>query len=131
MPTLPSADMLQVSHFRAQFPTGFPETDFPDALVEARLSEALLHHAVRPLATLYATAHLLALDGQNTGKVDGGAGVVTGQTLGPQSVEYATMAATDAGNPNAAFWATTSYGRRYLALIRTSPRASIGARIVG
>ena len=129
MVDLPPAPMLTVADFRRQFPADFPVATHPDDLIESRLSEALMMHAIRPLATLYACAHLLALDTEHTGAPDAGAGVVSGERIGPRQVTYQTMASKDAKNKGGTFWATTSYGRRYLALVRTSPRARIGAPV--
>ena len=120
-----------VAEFRAQFGADFPETTYPDATVEARIKEARLIHAVRKLATLYLTAHLIAIDAENTGEPDGGSGVVTSEKIGPRQVDYATQAGgTERSKARRAFFATTSYGRRFLMLADTSPRAAIGARVV-
>ena len=116
-----------VAEFRAQFPTAFLAATHPDALITSRIGEARQIHGVRKLATLYLTAHLLAVDGEATGDPDGGAGVVSSETIGPRKVSYLTQAD---GMPNRAFFATTSYGRRYLALVASSPRGAIGARVV-
>ena len=121
-----------VAEFRAQFPTAFPVATHPDTLIEARISEARQIHAVRKLATLYLTAHLIAVDAENTGKPDGGSGVVTSEKIGPRTVNYATQAGggREGTDKRRAFFATTSYGRRFLVLADTSPRAAIGARVV-
>ena len=116
-----------VAEFRAQFPTAFLVATHPDALITSRIGEARQIHGVRKLATLYLTAHLLAVDGEATGAPDGGAGVVKSEGIGPRKVAYLTQAD---GMPNRAFFATTSYGRRYLALVASSPRGAIGARVV-
>ena len=115
-----------VAEFRAQFPDTFPAATHPDALIETRIGEARQIHAVRKLATIYLTAHLLAVDGEATGSPDGGSGVVAGEKIGPRQVSYLTQSD---GMPNRAFFGTTSYGRRYMALVASSPRGSVGARI--
>ena len=120
-----------VAEFRAQFPTDFPVATYPDAVITARIAEARQIHAVRKPATLYLTAHLIAIDAENTGEPDGGSGVVTSEKIGPRQVAYATQAGgTERSKARRAFFATTSYGRRFLMLADTSPRAAIGARVV-
>ena len=116
-----------VAEFRAQFPASFLDPTYPDATVEARIAEARQIHAVRKLATIYLTAHLLAVDAEATGALDGGSGVVKSEGEGPRKVTYQNQSD---GMPNRAFFATTSYGRRYLALVASSPRGAIGARVV-
>ena len=115
-----------VAEFRSQFPTTFLVATHSDALITSRIGEARQIHAVRKLATLYLTAHLLAVDGEATGAPDGGAGVVSSEGIGPRKVTYLTQADKA---PNRAFFATTSYGRRYLALVASSPRGAVGARV--
>ena len=81
-----------VAEFRAQFPTAFLALTHPDALITTRIGEASQIHGVRKLATIYLVAHLLAVDGEATGAPDGGAGVVSSETIGPRKVAYLTMA---------------------------------------
>ena len=116
-----------VAEFRAQFPATFLAATHPDSLITSRIGEARLIHGVRKLATIYLVAHLLAVDGEATGEPDGGAGVVSVEGIGPRKVEY--MNQSD-GMPNRAFFGTTSYGRRFMALVASSPRGAIGARVV-
>ena len=116
-----------VNEFRAQFPTTFPVATHADTLILTRIGEARQIHGVRKLATIYLTAHLLAVDGEATGEPDGGSGVVGSETIGPRKVAYQNQSD---GMPNRAFFATTSYGRRFMALVASSPRGSIGARVV-
>ena len=118
--------------FRAQFPTAFPNAT--DADIDGALAEAELLHSIRELATLYCAAHLLALDTENfdaldnrIDKPDGGSGIVTAETIGPRRIEYLSVAGASERD---AFFASTTYGRRFLALERRSPRASIGAVVV-
>ena len=115
-----------VAEFRAQFPDTFPAATHPDSLITTRIGEARQIHAVRKLATIYLAAHLLAVDAEATGEPDGGSGVVAGEKIGPRQVSYLTQAD---GKPGMSFFATTSYGRRYLALVASSPRGSVGARV--
>ena len=114
-----------VAEFRAQLPE-FTEADYPDARVTAQIGLARRLHDVRKTAILYLTAHLFALEEEQTGQVDGGAGVVSSEKIGPRQVAYLTQAD---GSERRAFFATSAYGRMFLALADTSPRASVGARV--
>ena len=113
-----------VSDFRQEFPE-FRATD--DGVITSRLNQARLIHDVRRLATLYLTAHLIVIGNQESLMPDGGAGVVSREKVGPRDIEYLTQADN---KPERSFFASTSYGRQYLALVDSSPRASIGARVV-
>lgn len=111
--------------FRGEFPE-FSTT--VDAEVEAALDEAYQLHAIKPLATLYCAAHLLAVGPEATGSPDGGSGVVMSESIGPRRVAYLTQAGDD---ERKVFYATSSYGRRFLNLESRTPRFVIAARVAG
>ena len=96
---------------------------------ETRIVEALQIHRWKELAVLYCTAHLLTLDTENAAAHDGGSGVVDSEALGPKKVSYVTQASAE-DTARAAFFSTTSYGRRFLALEEATPRARFGAMVV-
>ena len=109
--------------FRARFPK-FADIDDPD--VENALDEALMIHDKRELATLYCAAHLLTLAIAEAAKKTP-KGEVTMRRVGPMTAHYRTQALD---GPKA-FFTTTAYGRRFLNLEGRTPRALIGARVVG
>ena len=119
---------VTAAEFREHFPPPAFES-IPDALVETRIVEALRIHRWSELAVLYCTAHLLTLDAENVAAHDGGSGVVDSEALGPKQVSYVTQASAEA-TARAAFFSTTSYGRRFLALEEATPRARFGAMVV-
>ena len=97
----------------------FPEFTQSEAVVEQVIAEAERLADSSDDLVLWAAAHLLALEAEHTGAADGGSGVVTAESIGPRRVTYATQVGGGAGaatNDFAAFWATTSYGRRFLTL---------------
>lgn len=111
----------------ATFQELFGKTKFPDEdAIRERLIEARQIHNVRTLATLYCAAHLLTLDAENDEPHDGGSGVVSEEGMGPRRVSYVTQASAE-GTARAAFFGTTSYGRRFLALEGGAARARFGA----
>ena len=121
--------MPDVAAFRTQFPEPLFASD-DDADVALALSEAMCLHNQNDLATLYCTAHLLALNHERTdarGNViagpDGGSGVVVSEKIGPRQIEYMTTAGED---ERRAFFATTSWGRRFLELEARTPRVAMG-----
>ena len=123
-----------LSDFREYFP-GPPFTNLDDASVARALNEALLLHCVREEATIYLTAHLLALDVESAEHVernglapDGGSGVVTEEAVGPRRFTFLTQAGE---SERRAFYATTPYGRRFMALEDRTPGVMIGAFVAG
>ena len=120
-----------VAGFQAQFPN--PQFEGADtAAIQRAIEEAEFYHSRRPLATLYCAAHLLALESEHTGKPDGGSGVVASERIGPKTISYLTQAGTGQNaDDRKVFFATSSYGRRFLALEARTPRAAIGAVVVG
>ena len=120
--------------FRAKF-SNAPFAAMSATVIKEALDEAKLLHSIRDVATLYCAAHLLILDQENLTELgqavtapDGGAGVVTAESIGPRNISYLTQAGDD---ERRAFFVTTPYGRRFLALEDRSPRATIGARVIG
>ena len=116
---------VSVEDFRAWFPRNFEGADDPD--IERAIKEALLLHDKSAEATLYLTAHLLSLNSEFQDTPDGGSGVILKETLGPKTVEYITN--VDESKKNA-FYSTTPFGRRFLALEARTPRSGIGLMIV-
>lgn len=114
---------VDAAAFRARFPAPlFADKD--DTAVALAISDAQLLHTRNETAVLYLAAHLLALDSEQTGRPDGGAGVVQKEKIGPRDIQYLTDAGTD---ERRAFYATTSFGRRFLALEDRTPRVALGA----
>ncbi|MCY4670319.1 MAG: DUF4054 domain-containing protein [Rhodococcus sp.] len=106
----------------------FPEFTQADSIVDALIEEAerITGASGNDELILWAAAHLLALEAEHTGAPDGGAGVVTAESIGPLSKTYATQVGGGAGgasNEDAAYWATSSYGRRFLTLQARTPAA--------
>lgn len=116
-----------LAQFRAEFPE-FGSTD--DSAIEGAITRAKRHHARTLEGWLLAAAHLLALrsDSATVAAYDGGAGEVSAETLGPEQVEYETMAG---GNPDRVFYTTTRYGRELLALEARTPALRVSAVAVG
>lgn len=113
-----------VSDFRVEFPEF---TGLSDAVIEAVLRRgARLHRATKP-GTLYAAAHLHSLDQEKAtdGAPDGGAGVVTSESIGSRSVGYAV--GTEPGDRRV-FWQRTPYGREFLKLEERNPKQAFGLR---
>ena len=121
--------MATVTTFRTRFPEF---VDQADVEVTQALSYATRLHAISEDGTLLCTAHLLALSSgerpDSDPEADGGAGVVTRETIGPRTIDYLTMAGKD---ERRAFYATTFYGRLLLAIEDRMPRRIIGAAVVG
>ena len=123
------ADEVTLSGFRERF-SAFSGRD--DGEVQLALDEALLLHDVRVLATYYCAAHLLSLAGEEGALPDGGAGIIASEQIGPKRIEFLNMAGAGKnmnGRERDVFFATTPYGRRFLALERRTPRTSIGATV--
>ena len=123
--TISSAAELMVL-FRARF----PEFDLvADSIVLAIINEALHIFALCDLPVLWLTAHLLTLDanygiGSTGGSVDGGEGETTSESVGGVSASFKSQADTGAD----AFYTSTSYGRRYLTLRKTTPAYAFSVR---
>lgn len=113
----------------AGFRTEYPEftADHSDDAVTAAIKQAAQLHSVTTRGQMLATAHLLALRSEHTAKPDGGSGLVTGETLGPQSFTFQQPAK---GESLETWWATTSYGRQLMALESRTPRLRISAKVV-
>lgn len=109
---------FDLAAFRAEFAAFASRSD--DA-VNARGANAVrLAGRCSARAVRLAAAHLLALDESSPpSSADGGAGVVTSESVGPRSVSYMPTASTGAE----AWWAQTVYGREFLELRRSTPAA--------
>ena len=110
----------------AQFRERFAEfSTTEDSAVSLALEEAGLIHAVRTLAHLYLTAHLIELERLRAAGTPA-AGEVSFERAGSLMVQYKTQA--EAGGD--AFFTSTEYGKHFLTLERRSPRRTIGAIVV-
>ena len=110
-----------LSQIRTQFPEFASRTD---QQVETALAEALQIHDIRQSATLYLTAHILALNSDETTQPDAGAGIVSGETIGPRQVNYKTM--SQDAHALDVWCEQTHYGRMYLVLAKSNPRRTMG-----
>jgi len=113
--------------FRARF----QEFDcVADSIVTFAINEALHIFALCDTPVLWLTAHFLALDndagvGSTGASVDGGEGETTSESVGGVSASYKSMA--DRGDDT--FYTSTAYGRRFLALRKTSPGRAFTVRV--
>ena len=132
---------VSVADFRNRFPE-FTEADHPDVDVEFAIEEALLIHSVRKLATLYCVAHLLVVEGIGAGANGGGMGQiaihgeVTELQVDSLRTRFTAQTATQINlgenrSNHETFFSRTEYGRHFLVLESRSPRAAIGAIVVG
>lgn len=114
----------------ADFRTRFPAfKDVPDATVQAVLNEAIAVVSTSDFierdktpATLYLTAHLLAVEGWLSGGAGGGGAAVTGtvkrRKVGDVEVEFAGVSGGSGGSGLLAQYNGTIWGQRYVALMR-------------
>jgi hypothetical protein len=115
----------------AQFRARFPEfDDVADSIVLATIDEALHIFALCDLPVIWLTAHLLAIDndsgaGSGGAPVDGGEGETISESVGGVSASFKSMA--DKGSDS--FYTTTAYGRRFLALRKTTPAYAFSVRV--
>jgi len=113
--------------FRARF----PEFDcVADSTVLIAINEALHIFALCDLPVIWLTAHLLAVDcdsgvGSGGASVDGGEGETTSESVGGVSASFKSMADTGADT----FYTSTAYGRRFLALRKTTPGYAFSVRV--
>ncbi len=111
---------------KAEFRAQFPDITLEDAVLDRLIAEAVQIHSVRKLATLYVVAHLWQLEElETTG--EGVRGERKSEAAGPLKASYVTQAENGAE----AFFTTTKYGRRFLALERRSAPLVVTARVVG
>lgn len=114
----------------AEFRTRFPEFgQVADAAISAVLAEAASEvgeawiEADRKPATLYLTAHLLAVGGVLNRDASGNrvAGPVTSKSVGGVSVSYANSSSSSSGSAGSISpLSATIYGQRFLQLRRRS-----------
>lgn len=126
---------VTVSEFKRRFKaftySDGGESGHSDQDVQGAIDEAREFHNVKPLATLNCAAHLLAIGAEDSASPDGGSGVVISEGVGPKRVQYATqVGGSFDADGKAAFFATTSYGRKFLSLETRTPRRAIGAMVV-
>ena len=114
-----------------QFRARFPEfDDVADSVVLVAIDEALHIFALCDLPVIWLTAHLLAIDsdsgaGSGGASVDGGEGETTSESVGGVSASFKTQA--DKGSDT--FYTSTAYGRRFLALRKTTPGYAFSVRV--
>jgi len=114
-----------------QFRAKFPEFDsVADSLVLETINEALHIFALCDLPVLWLTAHLLTVDadsgaGSGGAPVDGGEGETTSESAGGVSASFKTQA--DTGSDT--YYTSTAYGRRFLALRKTTPGYAFTVRV--
>lgn len=115
--------------FREQFPEFDAKTDDEVTLL---LNNALLIHAICPMATIYLAAHFCVLNastgvGDTGGGVDGG-GVreSTSETAKSVSASFAKLSQDGTGD---AFYTNTPYGRMYIQLRDNCPGKKFSVRV--
>lgn len=113
----------------------FPEFDaVPDETILKYLNNALLIHAICPMATVYLAAHLYSLDqdsgiGSDPGPsnpVDGG-GVREVTSERAKNITATFKSQSDKGSDS--FYTTTPYGRMYLVLRDACPGRGFSVRV--
>lgn len=113
----------------AEFKTRFPVfTDREDAFVSMLLIEAGTYVGSdwraqdQKIATMYMAAHLIATDNSDEdGEVDTGLEEIASESFGVLSIGYRAKA--EALHSNLSGFNSTSYGRRYLGLLRRNKPA--------
>ena len=113
---------VTLAEFRARFASF---ATVADDVVETTIEEAHQLADTSHTASLFCVAHLLTLLAEETAELDGGSGVVSKETIGPRIVEYVTQAMT----AREAFFGTSAYGRRVLAIEGRTPKAAMGVVI--
>ena len=120
----------------ADFKTRFPEFTQDDGHIQLALDEALMIHAINPLATMYCTAHLLTRSAEASKPgANGleGRGEVASEGAGPFRIEYITQAESMGRGQGSrdAYFTSTTYGQSFLTLEKRTPRSAIGAMVAG
>ena len=109
-----------VADFRLIFPE-FSQTS--DRAVQVKIDEALEIHNVSERASLFCTAHLLALEAARIAGTPILHGERAEERAGPLRATYRTM--TEDGQ-RSAFFTSTPYGREFLILESRTPRVGLG-----
>ncbi len=115
--------------FREQF----PEFDaMSDADVSKYLDNAILIHAICPMATVYLSSHLVTIDantgiGGSGGSVDGG-GIREVISEGAKSISSSFSKLAEDGSKDA-FYTNTAYGRMYIVLRDACPGKKFSVRV--
>ena len=112
-----------LSQIRTQFPEFASRTDqqVETALAEALQIQGYLQSSGRSSADII---HILALNSDETTQPDAGAGIVSGETIGPRQVNYKTM--SQDAHALDVWCEQTHYGRMYLVLAKSNPRRTMG-----
>lgn len=105
---------MSIPEFRAAFPEFGSTADGP---IEDALEEGLVHHSATLKGQLLVAAHLLALSQESTG--GSGSSVLTGDVASVSVAGQSVSVVPQSERGRDAFYASTRYGRRYLALRRS------------
>jgi len=121
-----AAELLPV--FREQF----PEYDSSsDAEILKNINNALLIHAICGMATVYLSAHLIAID-SNSGVGGSGGGIDAGgvrETLSETAKSVSSsFAKLSKDGTDDAFYTVTPYGRMYIVLRNSCPGKKFSVR---
>ena len=99
----------------------------PTAALDRWIALALRLHAASPLAAAYLAAHLITLDKDEDGQIDGGAGLLIGDRIGPLGLQY-QMEMTEGGE---SWFERTPYGRMFRQLERRTPATAMAIGVYG
>ena len=117
----------------AKFRISFPEfAAVENDAVLRYIGDALAIHTGSNRATLYLTAHCIALDadsgaGDTGAAVDGGDGEVTSEGIAREKVSLKTQADKGAD----VFFTSTAYGRKFLVFRNAAPTRTFSVRVFG
>lgn len=121
-----ATSVVSVSDFRGEFPEfGEPPIGpVADDKINRALARATRLHNATKAGTMYAAAHLLCTDVEKVALApDGGAGVVSKESIGTKSVEYQTNAGAD---ERRSYWSRSAYGREFLKIEERNVRQGFG-----
>ena len=112
----------------ADFKSRFPEfAELTDGTTQMLIDRGWFMHSQTTEGALLAAAHLHCHD-QLPSVLDGGAGVVSSESLGTKKVEYSTNAGAD---ERRTFWSTSKYGREFMLVEQRNVRQAFGMLIGG
>ena len=110
----------------ANFKAKFPEIrGNSDATIASFIAEACEISSVSRSAILYLTAHLIIIDKEEYGGIDGGSGEVSTESIGGKSLSYKTGSESERDT----FFTRTKYGRKFLMFEKRSPKRTFGVYI--
>lgn len=119
--------------FIARFPAFDDQTRWPQSLVEAVIVEATNNidtswvEADYKPAIMYQTAHILSIDNADAGQDPqvGPSTYLSSESFAGMSMSYSQVQGGTLGSSE--IWGTTSYGRRYLDLLRKNKSGPVVA----